>query len=136
MSKPQSLSPTEVEKIKNITLGWKNQHNEFSFYFDENQIEGKLPKDLRGTFSRNGPGLLEVYGTELVFYLFFNCKNHPIDGDGYICTITFEDGKVAFNSKFVDTYSHKEEKEAQRMLYDGNFVFTQIRTNGFKSTCF
>eukprot|EP01080_Neovahlkampfia_damariscottae_P003634 gene3634-6450_t len=111
MQKPKSLTPEEIKKIEKVTSGWRNQPNEFSFYFKDEFIQGKLPYDLRGTFSRNGPGFLEVYGTKL---------KHPIDGDGYICTITFEDGKVAFNSKFVDTYSHKEEKKAQRMLYNGS----------------
>ena len=40
--------------------------------FKDEFIQGNLPNDLRGTFSRNGPGLLEVYGTKLVIlnYLF------------------------------------------------------------------
>jgi all-trans-8'-apo-beta-carotenal 15,15'-oxygenase len=36
---------------------------------------GKLPEGLQGTLYRNGPGLLEAYGTPLV---------HPIDGDGMV----------------------------------------------------
>jgi len=39
------------------------------------RVTGRIPKELRGTLFRNGPGLLEVYGTPLV---------HPIDGDGMV----------------------------------------------------
>ena len=41
----------------------------------ELEVEGEIPNDLKGTLFRNGPGLLEVYGTPLV---------HPIDGDGMV----------------------------------------------------
>jgi carotenoid cleavage dioxygenase-like enzyme len=37
------------------------------------QIEGKLPKGLRGTLLRNGPGLFEVGGKRV---------DQPFDGDG------------------------------------------------------
>ena len=48
-------------KIKN---GWKSQQ-EFSYWIPGCDIEGEIPKDLHGTFIRNGPGLDEVYGKKL-----------------------------------------------------------------------
>jgi all-trans-8'-apo-beta-carotenal 15,15'-oxygenase len=65
---------------------------------------------LKGTFIRNGPGLSEIFGTTLV---------HPIDGDGYICALSFENGQVHFKSRFVQTFNHAEESAAQTMLYPG-----------------
>lgn len=35
---------------------------EQEFWFAPEDIEGEIPRDLRGTFFRNGPGISEVYG--------------------------------------------------------------------------
>lgn len=51
------------------------------FYFSQDQIEGEIPKELYGTFFRNGPGGMEVYNSPLI---------HPIDGDGLICSLSFQ----------------------------------------------
>ena len=59
---------------------------------------------------RNGPGVLNVYGTPL---------KHPIDGDGLIARITFTGSRIHFKSRFIDTPSHIKEAEAQRMLFPG-----------------
>jgi all-trans-8'-apo-beta-carotenal 15,15'-oxygenase len=44
--------------------GWRNQR-EYCYWIPEADIEGEIPKDLYGTFFRNGPGLNEIYGTKL-----------------------------------------------------------------------
>jgi len=91
-----------------LNAGWRSQPKEFDY---DVEIEGEVPKEFRGTLYRNGPGLLEVYGTPLV---------HPIDGDGMVCSLSFAgDGKVRFRSKYVKTSGYVAEKEAKRMIFKG-----------------
>ncbi|KAF4733912.1 hypothetical protein FOZ63_010045, partial [Perkinsus olseni] len=73
-------------------------------------VKGEIPKDIRGTFIRNGPGLLNVYGEEL---------KHPIDGDGLVVALVFNNGRAHLRSRFVSTFSHRAEEAAGRMLYPG-----------------
>eukprot|EP01060_Flectonema_neradi_P031785 TRINITY_DN490_c3_g1_i1.p1 TRINITY_DN490_c3_g1~~TRINITY_DN490_c3_g1_i1.p1 ORF type:complete len:548 (+),score=73.66 TRINITY_DN490_c3_g1_i1:55-1644(+) len=106
--------PTEKE-IREVlpagARGWESQTGEFDYWFDpERDIDGTVPKELRGTFLRNGPGVTEVYGTPL---------KHPIDGDGMIARVTFTDNGVHFKNKFVQTISHMKEKEAGKMIFPG-----------------
>jgi all-trans-8'-apo-beta-carotenal 15,15'-oxygenase len=107
--------PSQSERdhlLAKFAKGWQSQPAEEAkgFYFTPDQIEGAVPLQLKGTFFRNGPGLTEVFGTPL---------NHPIDGDGLVCSITFCEGKVHFRSKFVATKTHVEESKAGAMMYDG-----------------
>jgi all-trans-8'-apo-beta-carotenal 15,15'-oxygenase len=107
--------PTEQEKselLPKVTKGWSNIEKEEieGFYFQPSQIVGEIPLQLKGTFLRNGPGFNEVYGTPIA---------HPIDGDGLVAAITFNEGKAHFRARFVQTRSHLEEAKAKRMLFDG-----------------
>eukprot|EP00397_Hematodinium_sp_SG-2012_P030412 GEMP01032213.1.p1 GENE.GEMP01032213.1~~GEMP01032213.1.p1 ORF type:complete len:318 (+),score=44.93 GEMP01032213.1:90-956(+) len=78
-------------------------------------IEGSMPAELCGTWIRNGPGLNEVFGTKL---------RHPIDGDGFVSTITFEEGTVTFQGRFVQTLTHAAESKEQKMLFAGQMGST------------
>lgn len=53
-----------------------------------------------------------VYGTPL---------NHPIDGDGMICSITFcgRDSAPHFRSKYVKTSEYEIEKAQQKCIFRG-----------------
>ena len=44
--------------------GWESQR-EYCYWIPKTDIDGDIPKDLRGTLFRNGPGVHEVYGTRL-----------------------------------------------------------------------
>ncbi|KAK3837916.1 MAG: carotenoid oxygenase [Linnemannia elongata] len=92
--------------------GWKTQAREtLTYWVPEVDIKGALPKDLVGTFFRNGPGNDSVGSTKLT---------HPIDGDGLIVALSFPgDGHVHFNSRFVQSRHRVEEKTAQKMIYRG-----------------
>eukprot|EP01059_Diplonema_ambulator_P016715 TRINITY_DN2848_c0_g1_i1.p1 TRINITY_DN2848_c0_g1~~TRINITY_DN2848_c0_g1_i1.p1 ORF type:complete len:531 (+),score=184.36 TRINITY_DN2848_c0_g1_i1:39-1595(+) len=109
-------APTQYE-VENVlpkcARGWESQMKEAEFWFgdgEEGVVEGEVPKELMGTFLRNGPGMTEVYGTPL---------KHPIDGDGMVCALTFINGRVHFRNRFVATFTHEKEKEAQKMLFPG-----------------
>ena len=58
------------------------------------RVEGHLPRDLRGTLYRNGPGLFERAGHR---------KRHLLDGDGMIQAFDFTDTGVRFRNRFVRT---------------------------------
>ena len=61
---------------------------------------------------RNGPGLLDI-GDSAV--------HHPFDGDGMISAFSFQDGKVHYRNRFVQTEPYLKEKEAGKILYRGVF---------------
>mmetsp|Transcript_40683 Transcript_40683/g.73304 ORF Transcript_40683/g.73304 Transcript_40683/m.73304 type:complete len:922 (+) Transcript_40683:90-2855(+) len=108
---PRPLSSLELDKAKIFAAGWGNG-TELTMNFSEGQgLQGQLPRDLRGTFFRNGPGLIEVHGTRLI---------HPIDGDGLIGRLTFfGDGSASFSARFVQTATHVKEEKAKAMIYPG-----------------
>ncbi|KAF9970848.1 hypothetical protein BGZ73_006298 [Actinomortierella ambigua] len=98
---------------------WKTQNREhITYWVPEADIEGEIPTDLVGTFFRNGPGNDSVWNTKL---------KHPIDGDGLIVALTFPgNGRVHFQSRFVQSRHRVEEQQARRMLYRG-----QMGTNPY-----
>ncbi len=77
-----------------------------------NLAKGEVPKELCGTFYRNGPGRLERQGQWV---------HHPFDGDGMIASIHFQNGQVTFNNRFVRTKAWEEEEKAGKFLYRGVF---------------
>ena len=50
--------------LKHVKCGWY-ESREYDYWVPEADIQGKIPTELYGTFFRNGPGLLEVYGKKL-----------------------------------------------------------------------
>ena len=75
-------------------------------------VRGSIPKQISGTFYRNGPGRLERSGQWV---------HHPFDGDGMIAAFKFENGTVKLTNRFVRTKEWKEEEECQKFLYRGVF---------------
>eukprot|EP01117_Protostelium_nocturnum_P003756 TRINITY_DN15026_c0_g1_i1.p1 TRINITY_DN15026_c0_g1~~TRINITY_DN15026_c0_g1_i1.p1 ORF type:complete len:515 (+),score=183.34 TRINITY_DN15026_c0_g1_i1:58-1545(+) len=90
-----------------VARGWESQNEEFDY---DLEVEGEIPKELVGTFYRNGPGRMEVYDTKLA---------HPIDGDGMITAISFKDGKAHFKSKYVKTSGYEIEEREKRAVMKG-----------------
>jgi len=88
--------------------GLKNLDEEHNYWIDE--VEGEVPKNLRGTFFRNGPGRQRI-GAEKY--------GHWFDGDGMLCAFTFDDGRVHFKNRYVRTPKYVEETAAQRILHRG-----------------
>ena len=46
--------------------GWNNLEEECEYWVPPSDIIGEIPRDLRGTLFRNGPGVNEIYGKKLV----------------------------------------------------------------------
>ena len=72
------------------------------------KIEGKVPRDLNGTLIRTAPGQKETFGVAL---------QHLFDGDAFLSKLTFQDGKVRLQARFLDTPQRLEEQQMKRMLY-------------------
>ena len=72
------------------------------------KIEGKVPKALNGTLIRTAPGQKETFGVPL---------QHLFDGDAYLSKLTFREGNVALQARFLDTPQRLEEQQMKRMLY-------------------
>ncbi|MBC8029078.1 MAG: carotenoid oxygenase family protein [Pyrinomonadaceae bacterium] len=71
-------------------------------------IEGEVPEFVRGTYYLNGPARFSRGGFRY---------NHWLDGDGMICALRFEDGRVEFASRFVVSAKLAAEEEAGRPLF-------------------
>ena len=74
-------------------------------------IRGCLPRELKGSFIRNGPGISVVFGEAL---------KHPIDGDGVVVALCFDgNGGALLTSAFVETRTRKEEQARKEMIFKG-----------------
>ena len=88
--------------------GLENLDHEYDYAIED--IEGQIPKDLRGTFFRNGPGRQKIGSTPY---------GHWFDGDGMLCSFRFHEGKAHFKNRYVRTPKYIEETAAQKILYRG-----------------
>ena len=50
--------------------------------------------------------------------------NTAIDGDGMVCALSFNNGRVHFKSKFVSSQHRQEEAEKREFLYTGQMGTT------------
>ncbi len=89
------------------------------------EIKGEIPKELSGTFYRNGPGQLERNGVWV---------HHPFDGDGMILSLHFAQGKISLTNRFVRTEAWIAEEKAKRFIYRG--VFGTQKPGGFFANAF
>jgi all-trans-8'-apo-beta-carotenal 15,15'-oxygenase len=85
----------------------------FSFTPDEHsyvveEIEGEVPEFIRGTYYLNGPARFSRAG--------FHYR-HWLDGDGMICALRFENGRIHFTSRFVRSAKFVAEEEAGRPIF-------------------
>ncbi|MGK7913856.1 MAG: carotenoid oxygenase family protein [Synechococcus sp.] len=112
-TKTISTDSNFVDAQKSAWFGaFRSQLQEFSYEITD--IDGSLPEDLYGsTLFRNGPSRFER-GNQRV--------NHYLDGDGYISRISFaNDGRIFFDSRFVNTEEYAREEERDRFLFRTTF---------------
>ena len=74
-------------------------------------VAGKIPADLRGAYMRNGPNPL--YKPIAFAY--------PMDGDGMIHAVYFDNGRARYRNRFVQTAALAVERRAGRAVY-GSFT--------------
>ena len=99
-----------IYNLEEWKRGYESQPNEYSYEITD--IEGEIPTELSGTLFRNGPGLLDIGDSPI---------HHPFDGDGMISAFSFQNGKVYYRNRFVQTEAYLKEKEAGKILYRGVF---------------
>jgi carotenoid cleavage dioxygenase-like enzyme len=88
------------------------------------QVIGELPRDLNGTFYRNGPNpAFEPPG-----------RYHWFDGDGMIHAIHLEDGRASYRNRWVQSRGLAEERAAGHALYPGIFDLQPGETPTYKNT--
>jgi len=46
--------------LPDVQATWRSQHHEFCYWVPQVDIEGTVPREIFGTFFRNGPGINEV----------------------------------------------------------------------------
>lgn len=122
-SVPSTPTQTRSYDLQDWQKGYRSLPQEHNYWIDE--IEGQIPADLNGTLFRNGPGLLDVNGQRM---------QHPFDGDGMICAISFQDGQARFRNRFVRTQGYLEEQQAGKILYRG--VFGTQKPGGWLANAF
>jgi all-trans-8'-apo-beta-carotenal 15,15'-oxygenase len=68
-----------------------------------NEIEGRIPTFIRGTYYLNGPARFESTGARY---------RHWLDGDGMVCALRFEADRVSFTNRFVRSRKFIAEEKA------------------------
>jgi carotenoid cleavage dioxygenase len=88
------------------------------------EITGELPRDLNGTFYRNGPNpAFEPVG-----------RYHWFDGDGMIHAISLRDGRASYRNRWVGSRGLAEERAAGKATYKGLLEFSPTEVPNFKNT--
>lgn len=77
------------------------------------RVEGELPRELAGTFYRNGPALFECQGTPY---------RHWLDGDGAITAVRLSGGRAEGAVRVTITPELAEERARGEMLYSSGFT--------------
>jgi carotenoid cleavage dioxygenase len=90
---------------------------------DDLEVIGAIPRELNGTFYRNGPNpAYEPCG-----------RYHWFDGDGMIHAITLRDGRAAYRNRWVQSDGLKEERAAGEALYPGLLDISPSEAPKFRS---
>jgi carotenoid cleavage dioxygenase len=72
-------------------------------------VVGEIPKELNGTFYRNGPNPQYVYSENY----------HMFEGDGMIHTLTFHNGQVRYKNRWIRTEKFLAERNSRKSLFGG-----------------
>ncbi|WP_107668885.1 carotenoid oxygenase family protein [Cyanothece sp. BG0011] len=99
-------SPSQL--AKDWAKGYTSQPTEYEYEIED--IEGQIPSDLQGTLFRNGPGLFEIGGETI---------GHIFDADGMLRVFRFQDEKVYFQNRYVQTEGYLKEQQEKTILYRG-----------------
>lgn len=102
-----------------VPLGWTSDDPHLSGPFaptgteldarDLRVVSGRIPPDLRGAYMRNGPN--PRYAPASYTY--------PLEGDGMIHAVFFDNGRARYRNRFVRTASFAVEDRAGHAVYGG-----------------
>ncbi|APG63612.1 apocarotenoid-15,15'-oxygenase [Sphingorhabdus lutea] len=114
------MAATLVEQIKStlkpsdnpyLQGAWTPTHNEWDAQYKNGDVEviGQIPHDIEGVYIRTGENQVhEPIG-----------RYHPFDGDGFIHSMSFKNGRASYRSRFVRTKGFEAEKEAGGSIWAG-----------------
>ncbi|WP_264769544.1 carotenoid oxygenase family protein [Coxiella burnetii] len=91
---------------RKYSLGFSTLNNEV--VISELPIEGALPEWLSGTLIRNGPAKFEAGNKKL---------RHWFDGFAMLHQFAFQDGKVSYANKFLESDAYRYVKAKGKMGY-------------------
>jgi carotenoid cleavage dioxygenase-like enzyme len=103
-----ALAPVDPGTIPQLSGRFEPVHTEISV--DNLPVEGTLPRDLVGTYIRNGPN---PRFTPLGSYTF------PLEGDGMLHGIFLEDGRARYANRWVRTKGMAAEEGAGKGIFGG-----------------
>lgn len=72
------------------------------------QVEGNVPSFVQGSYYLNGPARFVRGG--------FHYR-HWLDGDGMVCSLRFEDGRIEFANRFIRSEKFAAEEQAGRPIF-------------------
>ncbi|MEL6724333.1 MAG: carotenoid oxygenase family protein [Pseudomonadota bacterium] len=101
---------SEQTKMPKWHLGYQNAPRNGFSPASMQLVYGKAPKDLTGSFYRNGPAQFQ-YGDQFA--------SHWFDGDGLVHRIAIEDGQATHMARFVETKKRREELAESAFLAPG-----------------
>ncbi|XP_045583182.1 beta,beta-carotene 15,15'-dioxygenase [Procambarus clarkii] len=73
----------------------------------QGKVTGKLPEWLNGRLTRNGPGKVQYGNTRY---------NHLFDGSAYIHQFNINNGKVTYQSRYLQSDVYKRNSKANRIV--------------------
>jgi carotenoid cleavage dioxygenase len=88
------------------------------------EVVGRIPRDLNGTFYRNGANPAFEPGG----------RYHWFDGDGMIHAVTLADGRASYRNRYVQSAGLLEERQAGRALFPGLLSMNPSEAPRFKNT--
>lgn len=93
--------------------------------YEIHDVEGQVPADIRGAFYKIGPGNFEREGRRY---------EHVLDGDGFIAAFHFDNGRVHYKGRFVETEYFKDETMHDKIKYRN--IFGTQRAGGIFANAF
>jgi carotenoid cleavage dioxygenase-like enzyme len=116
-----SARASAVQALETAPITWTSEDPHLSGNFapigpeiDANDLQvvsGKIPADLRGVYMRNGPNPLFK---PIAFA-------YPMDGDGMIHAVYFDNGRARYRNRFVQTAGLAAERRVGHAIY-GSFT--------------
>lgn len=95
------LDYKEADYAPGIEHAFSFEPRELSYTVKE--VEGDVPRFIHGTYYLNGPARFELSGIRY---------RHWLDGDGMVCALRFDEGRVSFTNRFVRSQKFIAERKA------------------------
>ena len=108
MSVSERVPTGSPENTADFHRGFSGLEQEHAGWVED--VRGRIPADLTGTFFRNGPGRMEMGGRQY---------GHWFDGPGMISAVTFLDGRAHFRNRYVRTRQYVDESKSHMIVYRG-----------------